>query len=44
LASQKRAIPPISIVPLPWSGRKEARNVRPDGHHPRRDLTIAHFC
>jgi hypothetical protein len=24
-------------------GRKEARNVRPDGHHPRLDLSIAHF-
>jgi hypothetical protein len=44
LASQKRTIPPIrSIVPPQGSGRKEAPNVRPDGHHPRLDLTIAHF-
>jgi hypothetical protein len=32
-----------SIVPPQGSARKEARNVRPDGYHPRLDLTIAHF-
>ena len=32
-----------SIVPPQGSGRKEARNVRPDGHHPGLYLSIAHF-
>jgi hypothetical protein len=32
-----------SIVPPQGSGRKEAPNGRPDGYHPRLDLTIAHF-
>ena len=43
MASQKRTIPPYKHRSPQGSGRKEAPNVRQDGHHPRLDLTIAHF-